>query len=265
MCELFALSSEMPTTIRFSFERFAQRGGHTAHHADGWGVAFFEDKDVRVLREPVAAATSPLVRLIESDGPRAKLVISHIRHATRGGRTLANTQPFARELAGRMHVFAHNGDLGELTAHRELGGRRFQPVGDTDSEFAFCGLLERLLALWTGANSPSIEARLGVLRQFANELRAFGPANFLYSDGDALFAHAHRRTQSDGSVRPPGLWVLERQCLESLPSAKTNGISLVASPQSVVLFASVPLTDEPWQALEEGRILAAQAGRVLAT
>lgn len=79
MCELFALSSELPTTIRFSFERFARRGGYTAHHADGWGVAVFENRDVRVLREPIAAATSPLVRLIESNGPRAKTVISHIR------------------------------------------------------------------------------------------------------------------------------------------------------------------------------------------
>ncbi|MFM9888626.1 MAG: class II glutamine amidotransferase, partial [Burkholderiales bacterium] len=197
------------------------------------------------------------------DGPRAKIVISHIRHATRGGRTLANTQPFARELAGRMHVFAHNGDLGNIGERPELGGRRFQPVGETDSEIAFCGLLERLSALWCDTVNPSIEERLLVLRHFAHELRACGPANFLYSDGDALFAHADRRTQSDGTVRPPGLWMLERQCVESQPSAEIDGINLVASPQSVVLFASVPLTDELWQAIEEGRILAAQAGRVL--
>ncbi|MFN0303236.1 MAG: class II glutamine amidotransferase, partial [Burkholderiales bacterium] len=237
----------------------------TAHHADGWGVAFFEGLDVRMLREPVAAATSPLVRLIESEGPRSTTVISHIRHATRGGRTLANTQPFARELVGRMHVFAHNGDLGEVTAHAELGGRRFRAVGETDSEFVFCGLLDRLASLWTGASIPPVEARMHVLRPFANALRALGPANFLYSDGDILFAHAHRRTQSDGSVRPPGLWMLERQCIESQPNAETNGISLVAPPQSVVLIASVPLTDEPWWPIEEGQILAAQAGRVLAT
>ncbi len=265
MCELFALSSEMPTTIRFSFERFATRGGRTARHADGWGVAFFEGNDVRVMREPVAAATSPLVRLIETDGPRATTVISHIRHATRGGRTLANTQPFARELAGRMHVFAHNGHLGEFVGRAELGGRRFQPIGETDSELAFCGLLDRLAALWIGSVTPPIAKRLQVLRQFALELRAFGPANFLYSDGDALFAHGHRRTQADGLIRPPGLSMLERQCIESQPDPRTDGISLVASPQSVVLFASVPLTDEPWHAIEEGRLVAAQAGRLHAT
>ena len=127
----------------------------------------------------------------------------------------------------------------------------------------FCGLLERLAVLWTGAACPSIEERLLVLGEFAHALRPLGPANFLYSDGDALFAHAHRRTQSDRSLRPPGLWMLERQCIESRPDAQTNGISLVGSPQSVVLLASVPLTGEHWRAIEQGRALVAKAGRVL--
>jgi len=30
------------TDVAFSFTGFAQRGGRTDHHADGWGIAFFE-------------------------------------------------------------------------------------------------------------------------------------------------------------------------------------------------------------------------------
>jgi predicted glutamine amidotransferase len=54
---------------------------------------------------------------------------------------MKNCQPFVRELGGRVHVFAHNGDLdiGALRAKLPLGG--FRPVGDTDSEYAFCALL----------------------------------------------------------------------------------------------------------------------------
>ncbi len=40
-----------------------------------------------------------------------RLLISHIRHATRGALSLANTQPFGREFGGRTHLFAHNGRL----------------------------------------------------------------------------------------------------------------------------------------------------------
>lgn len=57
-----------------------------------------------------------------------------------------------------------------------------RPVGESDSERAFCALLGRLAALWRGA-APSVEARLAEVRRFAADLRGLGPANFLYSDG----------------------------------------------------------------------------------
>jgi glutamine amidotransferase len=61
---------------------------------------------------------------------------------------------FARELRGRLHVFAHNGRL-EGIESRHAGERdRFQPVGETDSEIAFCILLERLGARAAAAKLP---------------------------------------------------------------------------------------------------------------
>src|SRR5512141_434858 len=38
MCELFALSSRIPTEVRFSFEAFSRRGGLGGRNKDGWGV-----------------------------------------------------------------------------------------------------------------------------------------------------------------------------------------------------------------------------------
>ena len=38
-------------------------------------------------------------------------MIAHTRRATRGTQSYPNAQPFVRELAGRAHLFAHNGDL----------------------------------------------------------------------------------------------------------------------------------------------------------
>jgi predicted glutamine amidotransferase len=109
VCELLALSSSQPEHLTFSLHTLAARGGQGMSSRDGWGVAFYQDIDVALFREPFAAGDSDLVRYLESHGPSTKLAISHIRHATRGAVTLANTQPFARELGGRMHVFAHNG------------------------------------------------------------------------------------------------------------------------------------------------------------
>ena len=66
---------------------------------DGWGVAFYQGADVALFREPAGAAESALVRFLEEDGPETSLAISHIRHATQGNVSLANTQPFTRELS----------------------------------------------------------------------------------------------------------------------------------------------------------------------
>lgn len=265
LCELFAMSSRLPAGVRFSFREFAAHGGLSGPHADGWGIAWYEDRDVRVMREPVPAARSACVRFVEANDLEATLVLSHIRRATRGRVCLANTQPFARELAGYMHVFAHNGDLPELDhALVAPAGAAFHPVGQTDSEYAFCTLLETLQAAWKRcAGPPPLDQRLAVIAAFAERLRRLGPANFLYADGDALFAHGHRRRHDDG-VRPPGLWMLRRRCREP-GQYRPDGVAISSTTgdQEVVLLASVPLSDEGWSPLAEGEVLALRRGAVV--
>ena len=84
--------------------------------------------------------------------------------------------------------------------------------GLTDSELAFCALLERLRAHWLARARPSLESRREVVEGLAAELRKLDPANFLYCDGDALFAHGDRRHEGDGPILPPGLGRLQRHC-----------------------------------------------------
>ncbi len=104
-----------------------------------------------------------------------------------------NSQSFARVLGTRWHSFAHNGDLPGIEAQPTLMPSAIRPAGETDSEQAFCALLERLQALWATKQAPTLVARLKLIECFAADLRRLGPANFIYSDGDALFAHADRR------------------------------------------------------------------------
>lgn len=265
MCELLAMSSAQPARLTFSLEALAARGGTAGTMGDGWGVAFYQGFDVALFREPLAAGDSALVRYLETQGPSTNLAISHIRHATQGSVQLSNTQPFVRELGGRTHVFAHNGQLPGIENNTvfELGGHL--PVGQTDSEHAFCALLARLRPLWDTVKPPSLEARLLLLTTFAADLRALGPANFFYADGDALFAHGNRRLQrASGRIEPPGLWVLQRHCPPmNAPTRHDDGLSVDLADQTLVLIASVPLTDEAWRPLAEGELLAVRAGEVL--
>ena len=265
MCELLAMSSRRSTRLTFSLETLAAHGAPTGKYRDGWGAAFYQDNDVALFREPVAAGDSNLVRFLETRGPSTTLAISHIRRATRGAVALSNTQPFARELAGRMHVFAHNGDLPGIERSGNLAFDRYHPLGTTDSEHAFCALLERIRGLWDSASSlPPIEERLSVVSQFAADLRKLGPANFLYADGDALFAHGHRRIQpATGHVTPPGLFLLSRRCADADQPVHATGVTVAPGFQEVLLIASVPLTDEHWRPFAEGELVAVSAGQTL--
>lgn len=262
MCELFALSAHIPTTVRLSLQTFAERGGHTGPHSDGWGIACYEPTpphghpDALIIRDIEAASNSQWVSFVADAGLGGHTVLSHIRKATVGAVRLANTQPFRRELGGAVHVFAHNGDLDMATLDADSS---FHPIGETDSEQAFCLLMCRMKAIWQTSTRPTLKARSDVFQTFCKDVRDFGIGNFLYSDGDALFAHGHKRTQADKEVRPPGLHVLERTC-PSDPDALAGVYLQSSDPQQVILFASVPLSPEAWRPLNEGEIIVARGG-----
>jgi len=269
MCELFAMSSRFPATVDLCLGEFARHGGLSAPHADGWGISYYaEDGAVRLYKEPEPASGSEWVRFIEGHHPRAAILLSHIRRATQGGRTLKNTQPFRRELGGRFHVFAHNGDLPDIADDPAFTLGCHRPVGETDSEYAFCALLEQLQPLWLDAPAePSLERRLGIISDFARDLRRMGMANFVYSDGDALFVHGNeRRNRPTDEPRPPGLHLLQRICGPEPNRFCADGlqISSTTGAQEMVLVASVPLTEERWRPLECGEVLALRQGTILA-
>src|SRR3970040_2756407 len=107
MCELFAMSAREPADVRCSLEECSRHGGLAGPHKDGWGIAGYEGEDVRLVKEPSAAIDSACLGFIQDHPFRSTLVMSHIRKATQGGLTLANTPPFTRHLGGSVTLYAH--------------------------------------------------------------------------------------------------------------------------------------------------------------
>lgn len=184
MCQLLGLNCATPTDARFSFTGFSQRGGKTDHHADGWGIAFFEGKGLRLFVDHHSAADSPMADFLRHYPLKSTNIIAHVRKATVGKICLENAHPFTRELWGRHWVFAHNGDLKDY--HPRLHSH-FLPVGNTDSERAFCWLLQELAKSHAGV--PSVEELTLTLKELVPQVRQFGTFNFLLSNGEALWAH----------------------------------------------------------------------------
>jgi glutamine amidotransferase len=246
MCQLLGMNCNTPTDICFSFTGFQARGGLTDHHRDGWGIGFFEDEGCRVFLDPKPSVDSPVAELVRRYPIRSLNVIAHIRKATHGQVALVNTHPFVRELWGQYWLFAHNGDLKDFAP--SLSGR-FTPVGNTDSERAFCHILDQLAQ--RHGQRPPLEQVHAELRELATAIGAHGEFNFLLSNGRALFAHCASRLSYIVRQAP-----FDRAHLMD-QDVSVDFRELTTLNDRVAVIATTPLTDnEHWERIAPGTLMA---------
>ena len=241
MCQLLGMNANTPTDVMFSFAGLAHRADE---HKDGFGIAFFEDKGLRLFVDHSSARESPVAEMVRRYPIRSDNVIAHIRKATQGSVVLENCHPFQRELWGRYWVFAHNGDLKDF--HPRLHAA-FRPVGDTDSERAFCWLLQELAK--AHASVPSIAELTITLRELVPQAAAHGPFNMLLSNGQALWAFCSTRLCFLARRHPFGRARLRDEDLSVDFAEHTE------RGDRVVVVATEALTaDEEWTPLAAGEL-----------
>ena len=255
MCELLGMNCNVPTDICFSFTGFQKRGGETGVHADGWGIAFFEDRAARLFLDPTPSAQSPLAEWVKAYPIHSQNVIAHIRKATKGAVGLENTHPFSRELWGRCWIFAHNGHLENFFP---TWSGAVLPIGQTDSERAFCLILQNLREKFS--TPPAPEILFDAILETTLKIAEFGECNFLLSQGDSLFAHASTRLSYIVRQAPFKKAHLKDQDLSVDFSEVTNDTDRVA------IVATLPLTDdEIWSEIPAGTLCEFQDGALIRT
>ena len=253
MCQLLGMNSLKPARLSFSLEGFLRRGGETDEHADGWGIALYEEQRCHLLIDEQPSAQSPLAQWIQQYSRRSRNIIAHIRKATQGVVSATNCHPFLRHLWGQEWAFAHNGNLDLAALPRS---QNFQPCGQTDSELAFCLLLDGLHARF-GNQAPGVAEIHACLSELSQKIAATGNFNFVLSNGQWLFAH--RSTDLHYLVRayPFGRAQL-LDCPLGIDFARHN-----ESDDRMVIIATQPLTDEAWLALPQGEVVAFTDGHRL--
>ena len=142
---------------------------------------------MRLFLDDKPSAQSPVAELVRNYHIKSENVIAHIRKASQGINSLENTHPFQREMWGGYWLFAHNGQLHPSFAP-DFNGKAYRPVGSTDSEQAFCYLLNRLRAQFPDRPCPN--TLFDALAELCAEIRAHGMFNFILSDGRVMYAHA---------------------------------------------------------------------------
>lgn len=249
------MNCNVPTDICFSFQGFAARGGKTDEHRDGWGIAFFEGRGCRLFLDQQPAITSPIAQLVSHYPIHSTHVIAHVRKATQGAVNLENCHPFRRSLWGRYWVFAHNGNL-ELPAISP--GQFFQPVGNTDSEQAFCLMLQHLFEHFPQAK-PDPTTLHHALLEITQTLAPQGCFNYLLSDGEDFFAYCS--TQLSYIVRQAPF-----QAAHLIDEDVSVDFRELTQPDDrVAVIATTPLTNnETWNTIQPGTLMAFRDGQPLA-
>src|SRR5258706_16454662 len=139
----------MPNLLAMSFEgelapSFTLKCLEVGHILpDGWGLGYYPagEPSAAILKEPAPPQGSMRSQLaLAWEQVASSLFVLHIRHATWGALSDANTQPFSRTWGRRDWVMAHAGSLDRKPG--DVPGP-FEPVGSTDTEAIFCGLLNR--------------------------------------------------------------------------------------------------------------------------
>src|SRR5260370_42546854 len=100
MCELMGYDFAKPIVADFSIREFALRG---EENADGWGLAWYPDQSLAIVKEPVKWGASLHTSFLAGyQRLQSPLCIAHARHRTAGGDpTHADTHPSQRGLWSR--------------------------------------------------------------------------------------------------------------------------------------------------------------------
>ncbi|MBK8013506.1 MAG: class II glutamine amidotransferase [Deltaproteobacteria bacterium] len=232
-------------------------------HAYGWGFAWYPDQSNAALlvKDATSLGENAMTKLLrEWDRFHSTLFVCHLRGAARALQE-QDTHPFKRVLGRREWVLAHNGDLeapdGDLGAVLSLGeDPAFEPMGRTDSEHAFCWLLQNVRGL--GARSLA-EVGWETLHGWFKTLDNLGTANFLLTDGRDLAVYSDETRYNVlhwARLVPPNVPPkLVTDDLEvDLDDARDRA-------RTLVIFSTLPLSDGgDWRPMNPGQLVVVRQG-----
>src|SRR3954468_15847853 len=186
----------MPNLLAMSFEGelapcFDLRCLHAGKKLpDGWGIGYYPggEPSASVLKEPAPPQGSIRSELVKAwEHLESSIFVLHIRAATWGSISDANTQPFSRSFGGRDFLIAHSGSL--KARLDPIPDPRFEPVGSTDTELVFCKLLSFMAE--EGARSLG-EMDPEKLRGWFDQMNVHGSLTTVLTDGHDLVVYADK-------------------------------------------------------------------------
>src|SRR5690554_2008455 len=151
-------------------------------------------------------------------------------------------------------VFSHNGDLSDF--HPELNDS-FRPVGTTDSEVAFCWMLQQL-SFQFGDQMPPLDELVSFLALLSRYVSLHGTFNYVLANGPLLIVHCSTELYWTERRFPYGV-------VELLDTGlKVDLNRLNQSDGAMTVLATHPLTrGEVWCPMGRGELRVYKDGELL--
>jgi predicted glutamine amidotransferase len=242
MCRLFGLSSGT-TRVKATFWLLDAPDSLVAQshrNVDGSGIGFFDAAAAPVVDKQPEPAFSDAEFSHEAKQAESSTFVAHVRWATAGARTVANTHPFT--MHGR--IMAHNGGCGELPRlEEELGSYRSLVQGDTDSERYFA-----LITKQTDAHGGDVGAGIAAAAGWIAAHLPLSSLNAIVTAPGELWALRYPAQHA--------LHILERSGGTGLRVRST--ISSVHAPElgpSVVIASEQMDGESGWRMLAPGELV----------
>lgn len=228
MARLFGLATKQPVDVRVTFPPSASHG---------WGVGWYDEQGKPTVKKDRRSAVDPSNNQEVTVSMTTKQCLVHTRFATSGTVSRENVHPFLF----KNFLFAHSGSVHKERLYKELHppyNERFEsePI---DSEVYFRLIVQAI-------EESGVEDGIRRVAEFANDSRG---ASFLLADGKSLYAYCF------GIPLYFISWNLQRAFqMTSKQTGALVGSTRLASEQAVIV-SSERLTDDNWQALDNGELL----------
>lgn len=227
MCELLGVSSDRKIELNHLLKTFY---GHSQEHPNGWGLAFLDDGNISIEREPVKASDSYYLRSRLTGELRSSRLMAHIRRATIGEICYENTHPFiTKDISGRSWVLMHNGTIFEA---QDLARYQCIQKGTTDSERILLYLTDKVNSIIRAKGEAAEEDRLEAVDELVKHLSKHNKLNLLIYDGDNFYVHKNE-----------------------------EGTLFRYDHNGIVILSTRRLTGEGWEEIPKNRLIVYRDGR----
>jgi predicted glutamine amidotransferase len=220
MCRVLGCVAAEPVSLRYELlEAPNPIVRQSEVHDSGWGMSVYrrgEGEEPVCTRFPESAFSG--AELSAAADQRGRIFNVHVRRATIGGLGPENTHPFCLG----TYSFSHNGTVIDFQALVGPGVRK--PQGTSDSEYLFNHIVchfdeERAIETLRASVATVIERT------------SFSGINFLFCDGERLYAYRLGEFELHWSARPGRLLVASEPIDEERWHCVQQDVLLVCDPR----------------------------------